>query len=53
MEEYRVSVDYGTSNPASFGLWGLRNGVWYRLEEYYYNSRLEGGRKRTPNMWRT
>lgn len=45
IEEYRVSVDYGTSNPASFGLWGLRDGVWYRLEEYYYNSRLEGRQK--------
>jgi len=23
----------------------LRDGVWYRLEEYYYNSRLEGRQK--------
>ena len=26
MEEYAVSVDYGTANPCSFGLWGLRGG---------------------------
>lgn len=45
MERWRVSVDYGTANPASFGLWGLRDGVWYRVEEYYYNSRLEGRQK--------
>ncbi|KAF5064994.1 Terminase-like family protein [anaerobic digester metagenome] len=45
MERWRVSVDYGTANPASFGLWGLRGGVWYRVEEYYYNSRMEGRQK--------
>lgn len=42
MEEYCVSVDYGTANPCSFGLWGLRQGVWYRMEEYYYASRRTG-----------
>lgn len=41
-EEYAVSCDYGTSNPSSFGLWGLWGGVWYRIEEYYYDSRREG-----------
>ncbi|MGI5985042.1 MAG: PBSX family phage terminase large subunit [Clostridiales bacterium] len=45
MEEYAVSCDYGTANPASFGLWGLKNGIWYRLREYYYNSRAEGVQK--------
>ena len=43
--EYRVSCDYGTSNPASFGLWGERDGVWYRIGEYYYDSRKEGRQK--------
>ena len=42
MEEYAVSVDYGTANPCSFGLWGLREGVWYRMKEYYYASRQTG-----------
>ena len=45
MEEYAVSCDYGTANPASFGFWGFRDGVWYRLKEYYYNSRTEGAQK--------
>ena len=45
-QEWRVSVDYGTANPASFGLWGRRDGVWYRVAEYYYDSR-RAGRQRT------
>ncbi|MGN0537652.1 MAG: PBSX family phage terminase large subunit [Acutalibacteraceae bacterium] len=44
-EDYAVSCDYGTVNPASFGLWGKQNGVWYRLREYYYDSRAEGSQK--------
>ena len=43
--EYVVSCDYGTVNPASFGLWGKQNGVWYRIDEYYFNSRTEGFQK--------
>ena len=42
MEAYVISVDYGTANPCSFGLWGRRDGVWYRMEEYYYASRRTG-----------
>ncbi len=41
-ERYIVSCDYGTVNPTSMGLWGLNNGVWYRLREYYYSSKKEG-----------
>ncbi len=44
-EEYAVSCDYGTVNPASFGLWGRIGDVWYRIKEYYFNSRLEGYQK--------
>ena len=44
--QWRISVDYGTANPASFGLWGEKNGVWYRTEEYYYDSH-KAGRQRT------
>lgn len=44
-EEYAVSCDYGTVNPASFGLWGRIENVWYRIKEYYFNSRLEGYQK--------
>ena len=44
-EEYAVSCDYGTVNPASFGLWGRYENVWYRIGEYYFNSRKEGYQK--------
>ncbi len=43
--EYAISCDYGTVNPASFGLWGCQNGIWYRIDEYYFNSRTEGFQK--------
>lgn len=42
---WHISCDYGTANPASFGLWGRKDGVWYRVEEYYYDSRREGVQK--------
>lgn len=41
--QYAVSCDYGTVNPASFGLWGEKDGIWYRLREYYYDSKRDGG----------
>lgn len=44
-ERYCISCDYGTVNPASFGLWGEKDGVWYRLEEYYHDSRATGVQK--------
>lgn len=44
-EKYAVSCDYGTVNPASFGLWGLLNGVWYRIDEYYYDSKAKGSQR--------
>ena len=40
--QYYISCDYGTVNPASFGLWGLHNGVWYRLREFYHDSKAKG-----------
>lgn len=45
MEQWCISCDYGTVNPASFGLWGHRDGVWYRVEEFYYDSRARGRQK--------
>ncbi len=38
-EKYYISCDYGTLNPTSAGLWGLSNGVWHRMREYYYDGR--------------
>jgi PBSX family phage terminase large subunit len=39
---FRVSCDYGVVNPMSCGLWGYLKGIWYRIEEYYYNSKTSG-----------
>lgn len=36
---YFISVDYGTLNPFSAGLWCLHDGVATRLREYYYSGR--------------
>lgn len=41
---YYISCDYGTVNPASFGLWGFSDGVWYRIREFYYDSKVHGMR---------
>lgn len=38
---YYISVDYGTMNPFSAGLWCIRNGVATRMKEFYYNGREE------------
>jgi PBSX family phage terminase large subunit len=29
-EKWCISCDYGTVNPTSMGLWGRKDGVWYR-----------------------
>lgn len=39
---FYVSIDYGTLNPTSMGLWGLNNHIWYRIDEFYYNGREKG-----------
>lgn len=44
-EKYIISCDYGTVNPFSLGLWGLWKNQWYRCDEYYFSSRLEGCQK--------
>ena len=41
MEEYYISCDYGTVNPTSMGLWGRKAGVWYRIREFYFDSRAQ------------
>ncbi len=42
---YYISVDYGTANPCSMGLWGRADGKWYRMREYYYDSRKVGAQR--------
>lgn len=39
--QWYISCDYGTVNPASFGLWGLQDGIWYRVSEFYFDSKRE------------
>ena len=38
-DKWYISCDYGTVNPTSMGLWGRCGGVWYRVKEFYFNSR--------------
>lgn len=40
-EKWYISCDYGTVNPTSMGLWGKREGTWYRVKEFYFDSRKE------------
>ena len=42
---YVLSIDYGTQNPFSAGLWALHGKVWYRVREYYYGGRDTGVQK--------
>lgn len=44
-EKYHVSVDYGTNNPMTFGLWGLHKDVWYKVKEYHYDGRARSKQK--------
>lgn len=43
--KYYVSIDYGTLNPFSAGLWGKSGNIWYRIKEYYYDGRKQGYQK--------
>ena len=40
-DKWYVSCDYGTVNPTSMGLWGRSGGIWYRVKEFYFDSRRE------------
>ena len=40
-ESFYISCDYGTVNPMSMGLWGLQGGIWYRVAEFYFDSRAK------------
>jgi len=41
-EQWYISCDYGTVNPTSMGLWGKKEGIWYRVKEFYFDSRRQG-----------
>lgn len=38
---YFISIDYGTVNPTSMGLWCVADGKAYRIREFYHDSRRE------------
>lgn len=37
--EYYISIDYGTLNPFSCGLWAVSGGKATRIKEFYYDGR--------------
>lgn len=37
--EYYISIDYGTRNPCSAGLWSVTGDKAIRIKEYYYSGR--------------
>ncbi|MBQ7128395.1 MAG: PBSX family phage terminase large subunit [Clostridia bacterium] len=43
--KYYLSIDYGTANPFSCGLWFVTKTKAVRVKEYYYNSRETGSQK--------
>ena len=44
-KEYVLSIDYGTRNAFAAILWGLNDGIWYAIDEYYYSGRDSGADK--------
>ena len=40
-DKWHISCDYGIVNPTSMGLWGRCGGVWYRVKEFYFDSRVQ------------
>lgn len=45
-----ISVDYGTQNPFSAGLWCVSGGRAYRVREFYYSGR-QAGKLRTDRQY--
>ena len=38
-EQHYITLDYGVYNAFSAGLWGLKNNIWHRMNEYYYSGK--------------
>lgn len=43
--QFYISIDYGTINPFSMGLWCVQNNCATRIKEWYYDSRKESRQK--------
>lgn len=37
--QFCISMDYGILNPTAMILWGLCDGTWYAVKEYYHSGR--------------
>lgn len=49
---YYISIDYGTVNPCSMGMWGITGREALREKEYYYDSRKEKRQKTDEDYYR-
>lgn len=50
---YYISIDYGTVNPTSMGLWALEDNFAVRIKEAYYNARETGHRHTDEQHYQT
>jgi len=41
-EKYYISNDYGTNHPLVYLLYGLSNGIWYVIKEFYHDGQKNG-----------
>lgn len=41
-EKYYITNDYGTNHPLVYLLFGLSNGIWYVVKEFYYDGQKNG-----------
>lgn len=48
--KYYVSMDFGVQNPTAMILWGLCDGVWYGIKEYYHSGR-ETNQQKTMSQY--
>ena len=51
--EFYVSIDYGTINPCSMGLWGVNSEGAARIRESYFDSRKEGRQRTDEEHYQT
>lgn len=49
---YAVSMDYGILNPTAMILWGLYDGVWYAVKEYYHSGKESFQQKTDEEYYR-
>ena len=45
VEQYVMSIDYGTQNAFAALIWAKIGNIWYAIDEYYYSGRTEGVQK--------